>query len=353
MALSVPLTFEVCLNDIASKIIDSEAGPQINLGLCLKVSVAELLQTLQQFQQKSKEIPPPAPKAKAEPKEAELAFYKQKAEASLAAAVPTGLVTPAPAPPAPSPTGPAPGTAQPAQAAEDSKGLPEARAAPKLETMTWEREIVELQPGREEYTAKSRWETASSTKNWILNDEAVLLNTLKISRLKSTPLLPKGPSTEPKDIKLLQENAAAIYHSALAAPVPEATPEAKAVATLASAPPPPPAAAPPAPGLVADAAPAAPASAPEVPAQGSKAEEPRPPLPASAPPPPPAARAAGSGSGSTSDAGGGSSSVEPPAQPPPGLAPPSPAGRAAPPAGRGGGAGADGKGADGKECKQQ
>jgi len=182
---------EVSVNDIASKIMESEAGPTLSLGLNLKVSISELLQALQQFQQKSQPVlSQPKPKANMMPLESK----------ELAPAVQPGLVAHARGhPPGDSHTVPSPGQQPPS--AEDAKPaatVPTVITQPSAwpaaaQNITWDNEIADLQPGREDYTSKCRWEPTNSSRKWILLDEALVAN-LKTTRLKWQPLLQKAPT---------------------------------------------------------------------------------------------------------------------------------------------------------------
>lgn len=165
MALTLPpFSLEVNVSDIASKIVESEAGPVINLGVSLKLSVSELLQALQQYHKDTVE----------------------PTEAAVLAAVPPG---------------PVPRPAEPLGFTEDKPGalvLTQLTSGlSDVQNITWDNPIADLQAGREEFAAvKCRWEPIPSSKNWILSDEAPLVQNLKIKGLRCSPLAKKTPTAK-------------------------------------------------------------------------------------------------------------------------------------------------------------
>lgn len=329
------MTMEVSVNDIASKIMESEAGPALCLSYSLKLPINELLQALQQFQQKSREpvIAPPKVKATPELKE-------------LAPAMQPGLVAAA-RPPAPF------DATQPPPTEEPKPNMPAVMTQPSAwpsagQNITWENEIADLHPGRD--VDQHRWETTASSKKWTLPDEDALLQKLLVERCTWVPLVHKAPTQRTATLSEIEAKSTAAFAKAMAVPrpadpetrpPPSAPPPAASLPSTASAPASAPAAAQPPPAV-------APESTPET---GSRAT-PGPP-PAAAPPPPPAATGAASIARVT-DAG-------PPGLPAPKPAPKAKGSPAAPPPGGSSEeqstasdrARAEQAAKDGKECKQQ
>lgn len=189
----------------------------LSLGVILNVPISELLQALQQFQQKSGEpVDAPPPKAVApEPKAA--------AVAHLAPAMAPGLVA-APVPPAAKPAAEAPPTATPAAAVSTP-------AWPPASNITWESEIADLQPHREDYAAKCRWEPIQASQKWILPDEGSLIQNLNIKRLKWEPLGHKAPTPLVADLTIVKAKADEAMAKAEADCPPSSLPSAGPTAT--------------------------------------------------------------------------------------------------------------------------
>jgi len=198
MALTLqPFALDVNVKDIVSKIEESDAGPVINLGISVKLSISELLQALQQYQQKSHDpAMVPAPQVNG---------------ATLLLAPAPNIPSPM-APPAFSPSA-------------DTWEQPNTAAAMHFaENITWDTEISQLQPGHGDYASKwaeqkadegsvlptlqpGQWEPLSSSRKWTLSDEAPLLRNLRVTRLKAVPLVQKAPT--PKTTNLIDLKAMA------------------------------------------------------------------------------------------------------------------------------------------------
>jgi hypothetical protein len=212
------MALEVASSDIIAKIVDNEGVSSLSMGLSFKLPIAELLQALASCQAMQKQLTPSQavkPKVEAAPPVA----MQQPMQPGLVASVPQSTIPPGP-PSSASPTAPSPPASTPSEElAKDAPSASSVATAPPPDqpssSVTWTTPLDKLQPIREEYTSKSRWEPSSN--KWELLEEASL-STVTIQRFEKQPLAKKAPTLEDPQAPKKAEQAFELLKKSLAGP---------------------------------------------------------------------------------------------------------------------------------------